>query len=223
MKLNLEEWITNSGRDYNLISLESIFLLEEMVKYYENKKEPTLFTEAEVSIKEPNPNLKKKSKIAAQDNFLKELQDMDVVPEKTTTPIEELPSWQEQIINATPELSPDSIFSSENEEMKKLKEELNTDKKEGLLLEEEPFYVKNKKLFVNRYKDQIEVNIKGLAKNITDTKWKQSIDINNVNVIKKSKAGVDSYISIVCTNSYGVGFNILMSEVYDKLLKIPFE
>jgi hypothetical protein len=163
---------------------------------------------------ENNENKKKK-----KDDFLKELQEMDC------TPNVEPDNWQEKVLKTT-EGSNDNLANklAEEEELKKLEEELEKDKDDGLLYEEEPFYILDDKLIVTRYQKQISSNIKSLAKSIIDFKWKQQIDPSKITVdVKENAKGDYVYYSIVCINQFGVRFKVVLSDVLDKLKKIPFE
>ena len=108
--------------------------------------------------------------------------------------------------------------------MQKLNEELEQDKKDGLLYEEEPFYILDDKLIVTRYQEQIHSNLKNLAKAIIDNKWKQNINPDNIKVsFNKNDKNDYVYNSVICTNQYGVRFRVILDDILQKLLKIPFD
>jgi hypothetical protein len=131
---------------------------------------------------------------------LKELQEMDCTPEKTNVELEAA------------------------DELQKLNAELEQDKQDGLLYEDEPFYIEDKKLVVVRYQDQINANLPQLAKNIIDTKWKQNINPKNIEVnFDLDEQGNVIYESVICTSEFGVRFRVILSEILDKLKKIPFD
>lgn len=140
-----------------------------------------------------------------KDDFLKELQEMDCSPE---TNVE----------------TNDVSEAEEQDELQKLNEELEQDKKDGLLYEEEPFYILDDKLIVTRYQEQIHSNLKNLAKAIIDNKWKQNINPDNIEVsFNKNDKNDYVYNSVICTNQYGVRFRVILDDILQKLLKIPFD
>lgn len=110
-----------------------------------------------------------------------------------------------------------------NKELEELNKELAKDAEEGLLVDE-PFYIEQGKLFIKRFQNQIHPNLKNLAKSIIDAKWEQNIKVDNIS-IKHEVLQDDLYCyeNIICVNQYGVRFNVKLSEVVDKLNKIPFE
>lgn len=140
-----------------------------------------------------------------KDDFLKELQEMDCSPE-TNVETNKVSKTEEQ------------------DELQKLNEELEQDKKDGLLYEEEPFYILDDKLIVTRYQEQIHSNLKNLAKAIIDNKWKQNINPDNIEVsFNKNDKNDYVYNSVICTNQYGVRFRVILDDILQKLLKIPFD
>ena len=77
---------------------------------------------------------------------------------------------------------------------------------------------------MDRYKLDIEANIKGLAKSIIDEKFKQDISLNNISFLKELDfIDTDVYSNIICMNYYGVRFQVNVQDVFNKLEKIPFE
>ena len=145
------------------------------------------------------------SKKQPKDDFLKELQEMDCSPETNV-----------ETNNITE--------AEEQDELQKLNEELEQDKKDGLLYEEEPFYILDDKLIVTRYQEQIHSNLKNLAKAIIDNKWKQNINPDNIKVsFNKNDKNDYVYNSVICTNQYGVRFRVILDDILQKLLKIPFD
>ena len=115
-------------------------------------------------------------------------------------------------------------FLEELNAINELQKELEKDKEEGLLFDGEPFYVKESKLYVDRYKSDIEANISGLAKSIIDEKFKQEISLNNISFLKELDfIDTDVYSNIICMNYYGVRFQVSVQDIFNKLEKIPFE
>lgn len=172
-----------------------------------------------------------KEELNDKQKFLQELQEIgSKVKEETnveqTSKDWDKDDWKEQVLQMTEgnnENLINKIIDEEQEELKKLQEELEKDKEDGLFLEDEPFYVKDKKLYVVRYQDQINANISNLAKSIIDSKWKQNINPKNISVVfDLDENGVVVYESIVCLNEFGVRFRVVMEEILQKLQKIPF-
>lgn len=173
-----------------------------------------------------------KEELNDKQKFLQELQEIgSKVKEETnveqTSKDWDKDDWKEQVLQMTEgnnENLINKIIDEEQEELKKLQEELEKDKEDGLFLENEPFYVKDKKLYVVRYQDQINANISNLAKSIIDSKWKQNINPKNISVVfDLDENGVVVYESIVCLNEFGVRFRVVMEEILQKLQKIPFD
>jgi len=173
-----------------------------------------------------------KEELNDKQKFLQELQEIgSKVKEETnveqTSKDWDKDDWKEQVLQMTEgnnENLINKIIDEEQEELKKLQEELEKDKEDGLFLEDEPFYVKDKKLYVVRYQDQINANISNLAKSIIDSKWKQNINPKNISVVfDLDENGVVVYESIVCLNEFGVRFRVVMEEILQKLQKIPFD
>jgi hypothetical protein len=167
---------------------------------------------------ENNENKKNK-----KDDFLKELQEMDCTPKEQ--PNVEPDNWQDKVLEITDDSSETLVNKlAEEEEMKKLEEELEKDKQEGLLYEEEAFYILDEKLIVTRYQKQIHNNLKNLAKSIIDFKWKQNINPETIIVnFKENDKGDYVYDSVICTNQFGVRFRVVLRDILEKLSKIPFE
>lgn len=167
----------------------------------------SLFGDEQIPIGKGNnlPKKRTKKKTAKQikqekDEFLKELQEMDCTPEKTNVELEAA------------------------DELQKLNAELEQDKQDGLLYDDEPFYIKDKKLVVVRYQDQINANLPQLAKNIIDSKWKQNINPKNIEVnFDLDEQGNVIYESVICVSEFGVRFRVILDEILDKLKKIPFD
>ena len=173
-----------------------------------------------------------KEELNDKQKFLQELQEIGTEATEETN-VEQTSKdwdkddWKEQVLQMTEgnnENLINKIIDEEQEELKKLQEELEKDKEDGLFLENEPFYVKDKKLYVVRYQDQINANISNLAKSIIDSKWKQNINPKNISVVfDLDENGVVVYESIVCLNEFGVRFRVVMEEILQKLQKIPFD
>ena len=164
-----------------------------------------------------NPKQVKKAK----DDFLKELQEMDSKPEETNVET----NWQDKVLEMTEGDNENLVNKLDEEaELKKLKEELEQDEKDGLLYSDKPFYIEDGKLVVKRYQDQINANLPNLAKQIIDTKWKQNINPKNIDIIfDLGESGEAIYESIVCISQYGVRFRVILDEILEKLNKIPFD
>jgi len=196
-----------------------------------SEDQPNLFGE-ELPISKGNniPKTKpRKSTRKQKDNFLKELQEMDSKPKintETNNTDWDKDDWKEKVLEMT-EGSNENIINNiidEDEEYKQLQEELKQDIADGLIYDEEPFYIKENKLVVTRYQEQIHANIKNLAKSIIDNKWSQNINPTNIFVAYEVKMlGEYEYTSVVCLSEYGVRFRVVLQEILDKLNKIPFE
>jgi hypothetical protein len=134
--------------------------------------------------------------------------------------------WKEQVLQMTEaenENLINKIIDEEAEELKKLQEELEQDMEDGLLLEDEPFYIKDDKLYVVRYQEQIHPNIPNLAKSIIDLKWGQQINPKNITVnFTTNDENVMIYDSVICISEYGVRFRVVLDDILQKLNKIPF-
>jgi predicted nuclease with TOPRIM domain len=157
------------------------------------------------------------------DEFLKELQEMDSVAIIKRNNAE--PKWHDEILEATSGDNENLIKKlAEEEEFKKLQEELKQDEADGFLLSEAPFYLKDQKLHIRRHQDQVQANIANLAKGVIDSKWKQNIDPKNIIVeFDLSKEGEVVYEAVICVSEYGVRFRVILQDILDKLNKIPFE
>jgi hypothetical protein len=108
-------------------------------------------------------------------------------------------------------------------ELKELDKELEQDLKDGILLQDD-FSIEDSVLIIKNHQEQVKLNIKNLAKTIIDTKWSQNINPNNIELsFKVDSNGFYKYSSIVCISNYGVRFRVVLSDVLDKLNKIPFE
>ena len=134
--------------------------------------------------------------------------------------------WEEQDMEITEgenENIINKVIDEEAEELKKLQEELEQDMQDGLLLEDEPFYMKDDKLYVVRHQEQIYHNIANLAKSIVDLKWNQQINPKNITVkFTKNDENVMIYESVICISQYGVRFRVVLDDILEKLNKIPF-
>jgi signal recognition particle GTPase len=134
--------------------------------------------------------------------------------------------WKEQVLQMTEgenENLINKILEEEAEELKKLQEELEQDMEDGLLLEDEPYFIKDNKLHIVRYQEQIHPNIANLAKNIIDSKWKQNINPKNVIVnFTENEDKLFIYDSIICISEYGVRFRVVLDDILQKLNKITF-
>lgn len=172
----------------------------------------------------------RKDKLSEKQKFLQDLEEIgNQKPEanvEITTDNWDKNDWKEQVLQMTEgnnENLINKIIDEEAQELKKLQEELEKDKEDGLFLEEEPFYLKDNKLFVVRYQDQINANIPNLAKSIIDLKWNQQINPKNIIVkFNKNDENVMIYDSITCISQYGVRFRVVLDDILEKLNKIPF-
>ena len=173
-----------------------------------------------------------KEELNERQKFLQELQEIgtEATEETNVEPTSndwDKNDWKEQVLQMTEgenENLINRLIDEEKEELKKLQEELEQDKEDGILMEDEPFYVKDNKLYVVRYQDQINANISNLAKSIIDTKWKQNINPKNISVVfYLDENGVVVYESVVCLNEFGVRFRVMVEEILEKLQKIPFD
>lgn len=162
----------------------------------------------------------------SEDTILIMQEYMDLINGKKQISLFENTVEEEKISKDTflEELNAITISDDEKEEFIELQKELEKDKEEGLLFDGEPFYVKESKLYVDRYKSDIEANISGLAKSIIDEKFKQDISLNNISFLKELDfIDTDVYSNIICMNYYGVRFQVSVQDVFNKLEKIPFE
>lgn len=152
-----------------------------------------------------NPKPKSEAQVKKDKaDFLKELQEMDSV--------------------AIIKQNNAKRTNAEQDEMEMLQKELQEDVESGILLKDEPFYLKEKKLYVRRYQDQVQANIANLAKGIIDAKWNQNIPPKNITVeFDLTKDGQVVYEQVICMSQYGVRFSVILQEILDKLNKIPFE
>lgn len=172
----------------------------------------------------------RKDKLTEKQKFLEDLEEIGNQNPETNVEITtnnwDKNDWNEQFLQMTDDKNENlinKIIDEEAQELKKLQEELEKDKEDGLFLEEEPFYVKDNKLFVVRYQDQINANIPNLAKSIIDLKWNQQINPKNIIVkFNKNDENVMIYDSIICISQYGVRFRVVLDDILEKLNKIPF-
>jgi len=142
----------------------------------------------------------------------------------TPPPKRKKPITSNKTIDFLKELQDIKLTVSEDlTEYNELQKELEKDKEDGLLLLGEPFYIDLDKLYVVRYKEDIESNIKALAKDIIDNLYNQDIKLENVTYTKELTENTDVYFNIICMSYYGIRFNVRMQDVLCKLQKIPFE
>ena len=92
--------------------------------------------------------------------FLQELQEIgtEATEETNVEPTSndwDKNDWKEQVLQMTEgeneNIINNLIDEEKDEELKKLQKELEQDKEDGILMEDEPFYVKDNKLYVVRY------------------------------------------------------------------------
>lgn len=165
-------------------------------------------------------------------DFLKELNEIGSEAKQEITD-KDIPTdwdkndWKEEVLqnsNDTNKNIINEIIDEEEAELKRLQQELEQDKEDGILLDDEPFYVKDAKLYIVRHQDLIDANLINLAKSVIDNKWKQNINPKNINIVfDLDPNGIVVYESIVCINEFGVRFRVIMEEILEKLQKMPFD
>jgi hypothetical protein len=169
------------------------------------------------SQKEKKPSKTKKQVQKEKQDFLDELNNVN--SDKTNA----VSNWQDVVL----EKIKDEPYTLEDnldfkKELAELDKELDKDIEDGILLKDD-FIIEDGVLIIKNHQEQVNFNIKNLAKTIIDTNWNQNINPNNIELLYEVDSnGFYNYSSIVCTSIYGVRFKVTLSDVLDKLNKIPF-